>query len=263
METRTLKSLKEKLRAGEVVFGGTVSEHLRPSVIKAFRNAGFDFIYIENEHAWFEPSRLSDFVLCARDNGLTVVAKIPQLERGETARLLEMGVMGLQLPRTESRQDIETLRSYMKFPPGGTRASATGYGNTMYAKPNDKRTWYDEANAETLVVGHIETRTGADNAGEINSAEDLNICFVGISDLSLDLGMPGRYTDPEFQAAVQRIIDASEKHNVVRGLPGLGYDQTKYWIDHGVQFFECASELDLIRSGAAQAFDDLQRARAS
>jgi 4-hydroxy-2-oxoheptanedioate aldolase len=257
-----VSTLKERIRSGEVVFGGTVSEHLRPSVVKAFRDAGFDFIYMENEHASFEPSRLSDFVLCARDNGLTVVTKIPQLERGETARLLEMGVMGLQLPRTESRQEVETLRSYIKFPPDGTRASATGYGNSMYAKPADKRTWYNEANAETLLVGHIETRTGADKADEINSAEDLDVCFVGISDLSLDLGMPGRYTDPEFQAAVQRIIDASEKHNVVRGLPGLGYDQTKYWIDHGVQFFECADELDLIRRGAARAFEELQRARA-
>ena len=51
-EIRILKSLKEKLTDGEVVFGGTVSEHLRPSVVKAFRNAGFDFIYIENEVRW-------------------------------------------------------------------------------------------------------------------------------------------------------------------------------------------------------------------
>ena len=254
-------TLKERIQAGEVVFGGTVSEHLRPSVVKAFRDAGFDFIYIENEHAWFEPSRLSDFVLCARDNGLTVVAKIPQLERGETARLLEMGVIGLQLPRTENRQEMETLRSYMKFPPSGTRASATGYGNTMYAKPPDKRTWYDEANAETLLVGHIETGAGADKADEINSTAGLDVCFVGISDLSLDLGMPGRYKDPEFQTAVQHIFDASQKHNVARGLPGISYDQTKYWIDRGVQFFECVSELDLIRNGAARAFEELQRAR--
>jgi 2-keto-3-deoxy-L-rhamnonate aldolase RhmA len=132
----------------------------------------------------------------------------------------------------------------------------------MVAKPANKRTWYNEANAKTLLVGHIETQTGADNAGEINNTADLDFCFVGFSDLSLDLGMPERYTDPEFQAAVHCIIDASAKQNVVRCLPGLGYDQTRYWIDHGFQFFECAGELDLIRSGAARAFDQLQRARA-
>jgi len=52
----------------------------------------------------------------------------------------KMGVMGLQLPRTEIRQEAETLRSYMKFPPDKTRASATGYGNRMVAKPANKRT---------------------------------------------------------------------------------------------------------------------------
>lgn len=256
-----MRTLKQRLQEGEVVFGGTISEHLRPSVVKAFRDAGFDFIYIENEHAWFEPSRLADFALCVRDNGMTAVAKVPQLERGETARLLEMGVMGIQLPRTESAEQIETLRSFMKFPPVGTRASATGYGNTMYAKVPDKRAWYDTANAETMVIGHIETRAGAEAADGINGVEGLDVCFVGLSDLSLDLGMPGRYDDPSFQVAVQGIMDAAEKHNIVRGLPGLGYDQVKYWIESGVQFFECVSELDLIRGGAAKAVEMLQRAR--
>lgn len=256
-----METLKHRLGTGEVLFGGTVAEHLRPSVVKAFRNAGFDFIYIENEHAWFEPSRLSDFVLCARDNGFTVVAKIPQLERGETARLLEMGVMGMQLPRTEGPEDVETLRSFIRFPPEGTRASATGYGNTLYAKPSDKKAWYAEANAETIVIGHIETRVGLDNAEQIAAAPGLDVCFVGTSDLSVELGIPGQYSDPEFLAAVQRIFNACSAQYVIRGIPAGGYDQTKYWIDRGVQFFECANELDLIRTGSAKAVEELHRAR--
>ena len=34
----------------------------------------------------------------ARDNGLPVVAKVPEQGRAETARLLEAGVTGIQLP---------------------------------------------------------------------------------------------------------------------------------------------------------------------
>lgn len=256
-----MKTLKQQIQDGQIVFGGTVAEHLRPSVVKAFANAGFDFIYLEKEHASFEPSRLADFVLCARDNGLTVVSKIPHLERGETAWLLEMGVMGIQLPRTESRQELETLHDYIKFPPIGSRASATGYGNTMYGKPASKVEWYEQANAETMAIAHIETQQGVEQIDDILSADGVDICFVGCSDLSLSYANPGNYRDSEFLSRVQKIIDVALAKQIIPGLPAIDDDMTKYWIDHGVKFFECVSELDLIRSGSAKAMKQLHQLR--
>lgn len=256
-----MKTLKQRLVAGEVVFGGSVSEHLRPSVVKAYAHAGFDFVFLENEHASFDPSRMADFVLSARDNGLTVVSKLPQLERAQTAWLLEMGVMGIQLPRTETRTELETLHDYIKYPPVGSRASATAYGNTLYAKVKDKDAWYKEANAETFVIGHIETRKGVEDIEDILATKDVDVCFVGASDLSLSHGMAGRYTDDAFMALVDRVFDTCKANKIVCGFPGFGYDSVKYWIDQGVQFFECANELDMIRNGAAKAVADLHRAR--
>ena len=256
-----MKTFTQRLKAGEVVFGATVVEHLRPSVVKTFSAAGFDFIFIENEHGLFDPQRLSDFILCARDQHLAVVAKIPELERAETARLLDAGVLGIQLPRTETLQDVQTLQSYVKYPPHGTRASATGYGNTSYVKPADKPAWYKQANEETFVVAHIETRKGAENIESIASLPGLDICFVGPSDLSLDHGMPGQYSRPEFRSLVQGIFEPCRRRNVVCGTVAGDHDTAKYWIERGVQFFECASELDLLRAGAAKAVEDLHRAR--
>lgn len=256
-----MTTLKDRLDAGEVVFGGSVSEHLRPSVVKAYVHAGFDFVFLENEHGSFDRSRMADFVLCARDNGLTVVSKLPQLERAETAWLLEMGVMGLQLPRTETRQELETLHDYIKFPPVGSRASATAYGNTLYAKVADKPAWYTQANGETFVVGHIETRKGVEQIEDILATDRVDVCFVGPSDLSLSYGMPGRYTEEAFIALVEKVFDTCKANHIVCGFPGFGYDSVKYWIDRGVQFFECGNELDMIRSGATKAVAELHRAR--
>ena len=66
-----------------MVIGGIITEYLRPSLIKYYLQAGFDFVFIENEHTWFSPADIVDTVLCARDNGLPVIAKTPQLERAE------------------------------------------------------------------------------------------------------------------------------------------------------------------------------------
>src|SRR5438132_7668804 len=122
------RHLKARLRTGPPLVGGILTEYARPSLVKLYRQAGFDFLYVEYEHIFFGPAALADTVLCARDNGLPVIAKTPQLERAEVAKLLECGVVGIQLPRTESREQLETLRSYIKFAPIGTRAIAPGYG---------------------------------------------------------------------------------------------------------------------------------------
>jgi hypothetical protein len=78
---------------------------------------GLTLLYVENEHVMFSPTDLVDTLICARDNGLPAISKIPQLERAETTRLLDNGCVGIQLPRTESRHDLETLIGYMKLRP--------------------------------------------------------------------------------------------------------------------------------------------------
>ena len=74
--------LKRRLRNGDILVGGMVAEHLRPSLVKLYVQAGFDFMYIEYEHGFFEMTTFADSVLCARDNNLPVIAKTPQPVRG-------------------------------------------------------------------------------------------------------------------------------------------------------------------------------------
>jgi 2-keto-3-deoxy-L-rhamnonate aldolase RhmA len=90
------RRLKQRLKSGEVLVGGIASEYIRPSLVKLYLQAGFDFLYIEYEHGFLSPTALVDTVLCARDNGLPVIAKTPQLERAEVAKLLESGIIGIQ-----------------------------------------------------------------------------------------------------------------------------------------------------------------------
>ena len=116
-------------------------------------------------------------------------------------------------------------------------------------------------NDETFIVAHIETRQGVENIDQIVSLPGLDICLVGTSDLSLDYGNPGDYKGKDFRELVQKVFDAAEQNGAARGIPASDHDSVKYWIDHGVQFFECATELDMLRAGAAKTIEDLHRAR--
>ena len=176
-----------------------VTEYVRPSLMKLYGHAGIDFVFFEYEHTYFSPTALADTVLAARDNGLPPIAKTPQLERQEVAKLLECGVVGVQLPRTESRAQIEELRGYLKFPPVGTRAIAAGMGNSDYFLPRDLSTlrhWMDEQDAETTLIAHIETRLGYERAEEIVGAPGVDMVYVGPGDFSVEMGRPGQYDHP-------------------------------------------------------------------
>ena len=71
--------------------------------------------------------------------------------------------------------------------------------------------YFDTANDETLVVIMIETRRGVENIDSIFSVEGIDACFVGPSDLTLDMGIHRRYEHPDFTAALDRIVEAGEE----------------------------------------------------
>jgi 2-keto-3-deoxy-L-rhamnonate aldolase RhmA len=253
------RQLKARLRAGEVLVGGILGEIVRPSLVKCYQQAGFDFVYIEYEHVFFSHTDLADTVLAARDNGLPVIAKTPQLERAEVAKLLECGVVGIQLPRTETRAEIETLLSYLKFPPHGTRAAAPGYGNSDFVVPEDKRAWLIEQDEEVSLVVHIETRKAYENAEEIVSTPGVDMVYVGPGDFSVEMGQPGDPEHPDVRGPMEEILALCKQYEVPFGTTALHVAAAERWVGQGARFFEAADELEFVRKGATSMVDAYRR----
>jgi len=250
------RHLKSRLSDGDILVAGTITEYVRPSLVKLYKNAGFDFIYIEYEHGFLNPSNLADTILSARDNGLPVVSKTPQLERQEVSKLLEAGVSGIQLPRTETREQVEELLGYIKFPPKGTRAMAPGYGNSDYVQTSDLSEWMVEQDAESTLVVHIETRLGYENAESIISTPGVDMVYCGPADFSIEMGRPGEFDHPDVVGPMEEIKDIALKYKLPFGTTASGGDGAKQWINKGAQFFLAVDELDFIRESASRYVSD-------
>ncbi|NQU10734.1 hypothetical protein HQ590_08090 [bacterium] len=246
------RNFKKRLRRGELLIGGIVSEYARPSLIKLYCQAGFDFLYIEYEHVLFSPTDLVGTLVCARDNNLPVISKTPQLERAAVAKLLDNGCVGIQLPRTDSRRDLETLIGYLKFPPVGTRAGAPCFANVDYAWPANHQKWLKNADESTVVVAHIETAAGYRHAEEIVATPRLDMLYVGPYDFSISMGRPGEYDHPDVLQPMNRILEICQAHRVPFGTTASGIESARYWIRQGAQFFEAIDELSLIAVGAKE-----------
>ena len=255
--------MKARLKAGEVLLAGTIAEYVRPAMMKFYQQAGFDFVYIEYEHAYFDPPALADTVLAGRDSGLPVTAKTPQLERAEVAKLLECGVVGIQLPRTESREQVQALLSYMNFPPAGDRAMAAGYGNSDYIRPKDikdrntvvddqrvrREKWLTDQDAETTLIAQIETKVGYERAEEIVSTPGVDMLYVGPGDFSIHMGHPGDPEHPEVRGPMEEILELCKKYHVPFGTTASSLEAADRWVSKGAKFFVTADERAFITGG--------------
>ncbi len=247
-----MNPLMQRMQAGEIVVGLTIAELLRPCVVKVYSNAGTDFLYIENEHCMLNPTAWADSLLCAQDNSLPVITKTPYLDRGATVKLLDAGLIGLQLPMTESAEDVLTLHSWLKYPPIGIRAVQCGYGSTGY-QPVDLSTFLKQQNEDTMLIAHIETKQGVEAIDDILATGVVDVVFIGQDDLSISVGAPGDHHDPRHRAAIKRVADAAQRHKVFFGLFAPNTDSARRWIDEGARFFEIADEFMLLDSGARDA----------
>jgi 2-keto-3-deoxy-L-rhamnonate aldolase RhmA len=254
-----MKSLKLMLKENRALVGVTTQHITAPWLAKLWKNSGADFVYVEYEHSFMNEADLSSFVLCCRSEGLPVVAKVPECSRTHVAKLLECGVIGIQLPWTESREQIDRLVSYVKFPPLGIRAAAPGMGNCDYNLRTSGRELIEVGNRETVVLAHVETRTGIEHLDAILSHPQVDILFLGMYDLSISYGQPGDFAHPDVAAAVEQALAAAKKHGKVAGMYVPNARAASPWIPRGMRFFETASEVDLIDAGARATVEEFRK----
>src|SRR5438105_3347314 len=245
-----MTSLKAMLLENRVLVGVTTQHVTTPWLARVWKHSGADFVYVEYEHGFMNEADLAGFVLSCRAHGLPVVAKVPECSRTHVAKLLECGVVGIQLPWTESREQIDRLVSYVKFPPIGIRAAAPGMGNCDYNLQTTGRQLLEVGNRETVVLAHVETRQGIENLDAILGNPHVDILFLGMYDLSISCGQPGDFRHPDVAAAVETALAAAKRHGKVAGMYVPDAKAAEPWVARGMRFFETASEVDLIDSGA-------------
>ena len=245
-----MTSLKQLLRSKDVVLGASTYEWLRPALVKIYKQAGFDFIYLEYEHCLMNPTAFSDFVVSANDNDMPVVAKTPDLLRHIIAKILETGLSGIQLPRTNTAQDIAKFINFSKYPPLGTRAGVTGMASTNYALVSAVE-HMKKLNEELAIIAHVETAEGLENIESIMAEPGIDICYVGTFDLAAELGVPGEMNSPVVLKALDRICAACNKNNVVVGTNGTHPETVRMLRQKGIRIFYGPSELDFVRRAAS------------
>ena len=67
-------------------------------------------------------------------------------------------------------------------------------------------------------VIQVESPQAVTNADEVAAIDGVDVLFVGPTDLSHSMGMPGRFDDPEFVDALRTVVAAADAHGKAAGI---------------------------------------------
>jgi 2-dehydro-3-deoxyglucarate aldolase/4-hydroxy-2-oxoheptanedioate aldolase len=249
--------VKQILQNGGSVVGTFVVEFRQPAVMQLLKNAGFNFVTIDNEHGAFSMETVADLARTAVWLGVTPIVRIPDNTYPYIAQTLDVGAQGLMVPRITHADQVRQIVKMLRYPPEGERGNAMERGLTQYRSGNVPQALEDLQQA-TLLIIQIETSQAIENLDEILSVEGVDVALVGPNDLSIALGYPGQIDHPAVHDAIEHVIRSCGSHAVCPGIHMGKTEMAVYWASQGMRFISTGSEAAYIQRGGAAAVGALQ-----
>ncbi len=251
--------VKVALDAGQSVVGTMVSEIRQPAVMQLLKNAGFDFVIIDNEHGPFNIETIADLSRTAKYLGLTPLVRIPDLAYPFIAQPLDSGAQGLMIPRITQADQVREVVQMMKYPPTGRRGCATSRGFTDF-QSGPLPEVMAAANEETLLIIQVETVEAVANIEEIVAVPGVDVTLIGPSDLSIALGVPGQWDSPKLHAAIEKMLAACQDSGVYPAIHFNDLEWATYWINKGMRLVSCFSEAGLMMARGREVTASINQA---
>jgi 2-keto-3-deoxy-L-rhamnonate aldolase RhmA len=250
--------VKAKLARGERAYGTMIFEFASPGLATIVANAGADFIMYDMEHSGISEAEIKRQVAYCRGLDIVPLVRPPEKSYAATARLLDLGIMGLMYQMVESKAEAEEIASWVQYPPHGVRGAMFGGAHDDYASPDVADTMAI-ANARTLTMVLIETAKGVEKVDEILAVPGIDMAHVGHFDLSLTMGIPGQFDHPDFQAAIDTIVAAANKHGKAVGLLAPNVEWGREWMDRGFRFVSYSYDIGLLGDALRTGIDGLKQ----
>jgi 2-keto-3-deoxy-L-rhamnonate aldolase RhmA len=248
--------IRERVLAGETLVGAFVNLGA-PSAAELLARAGFDWLIVDLEHGAGSEAALSAQLYAiesAGELGGRVTAALVRPEEGVRLRIgraLDAGAEGVMIPRIDSVEQVRQVVSWLRYPPDGVRGLALGTRGAEHGEVahGDIRA----LNARVLGIIQVESAAAVAAASEIAAVDGADVLFVGPTDLSHALGLPGRLTDPVFTDALATVVAACRANGKAPGILLRKLDDLERYLELGFTFVGLGSDGAFVTDGAAAA----------
>lgn len=202
-------AVREKLSAGQKVIG-TFFEIGGMPAVECLGIAGLDFLIIDTEHGPFDVESAMEFVRAAELKNIAPFVRVSDISRPAILKMLDIGAQGLIIPCVETVEQVRKIVEFGKYPPVGkrgfffNRTAEYGYSADAASIENFIRV----SNATSMLIPQCETIGCLENIEEIAGLDGVDGIFIGPYDLTIAMGIPGQFQNPEFLKAIERVQKA-------------------------------------------------------
>ena len=244
--------IRQKLSRGDYVVLGFTWALPHWKVVDIIGLLGFDGIWIENEHADFNQSEISQMILAARAHDMDSLVRVARTGYTGIIKQLEAGATGVIVPHCKGAEDAKSIASDAKFHPVGMRG--IGGGVDIQYNMMDRQEYYEQANRETLVAVIIEDKEAVDEIDAIAATDGIDIILIGPDDLCQTYGC-NRRDQSIIDEVTGAIANACEKHGKWWGGTVAGRGRAEEMFSRGGRVLVPGSDQDALITGYRQIME--------
>jgi 4-hydroxy-2-oxoheptanedioate aldolase len=255
IETAMIRTnrLKANLKAGQKSFGIWL-ESTDATFAEISALVGFDFFIFDLEHGTGTVLSAVDVMRAAACTDTTAMIRVPSSDPIYLRRIADAGAEALIVPMVETAEEARKIVDACRFPPLGKRGNAwdvtraSGYGVA--------RDYLQRVHDDLLIVVQIETELGVKNARAIAEVDGVDVVFIGPTDLSGSIGLPGQTGAPEVEALIAECVAAvAPTGKPLATVPRRGRTWQQCF-DDGFAFVAAGSDIHYFRVAAEAQFRD-------
>jgi len=224
-----------------------------PSNMEIVARSGLDWLLVDLEHGTASEAVLLPMLMAAKDTPATALVRVETGSRIRVGRALDLGAGGVMVPQVQAADAARAVARWMRTQPAGERGVALfTRGMRFGAGGHDAVATRHE---DLLSIIQVESKRALDEVEEMAAIDGIDVLFVGPTDLSHSMGIPGQLDDRAYEAAIARVAKATQASGKAAGvLVGNPQDVGRY-ADLGFTFFGLSSEAMMLDRAVRSALE--------
>lgn len=204
---------------------------------------GWDYLLFDGEHSPLSGRECENLARVCELRGVTPIVRVPFNLSWTIGQMLDTGMQGVQIPMINSGPEALAAARGAKYHPLGTRGlAATRAANFGQVLPFSFAAHTATSNAETMVIAQVETPAAIEQLPAILETPEIDVIFVGPSDLSLSLGVPGDWQHPKLLAAFDTVVASMQSSDKALGVLVPTVEAALQWKARGARYIMVVME---------------------
>jgi len=241
----TTNWLLEKLKASSNPCIGTWITLPSPELVDVICSTGPDFVVIDSEHAplTLETAQLMAIVCSSRQ--VSPVFRVPGAGSDRIVPALEIGSHAIQAPNISTAKDADFFVKASRYSPSGSKGLSPYTRACNYSAEFAGR-MTKTANQNTQLIIQVEGVDGISNIDEILDVPGVDICFLGLYDLSNYLNVPGDLDNPDLLKLFSDLAKKISNAGIVVGSIANNQSQLQFLKDAGARYITYGADCDVV-----------------